>query len=95
MAKLIPGTWELVCDSSGYGGPVYLQQYNRTYEPVGEMQDGAWGLIFIQKDGTFVSETGSRRHGFTFDFGCIEKSKARLTLKNSAELVWVNERTGS
>ena len=37
---------ELVCDAHGYGGPLYLEKYGRTYPAVSDLQDGAWGTRF-------------------------------------------------
>lgn len=53
LSKVMGDEWETVCDSHGYDGPIKLTKYDRTYEPVGSPQDGAWGLIFINKDGTY------------------------------------------
>jgi hypothetical protein len=71
--------WETVCNSHGYDSLITLSKYGRTYQPVGAPQDGAWGLIFIKKDGSFESVTGSCRQGFDFDFGCLDRSNAKLT----------------
>jgi hypothetical protein len=79
LAELMPGDWEMVCESSGYDGPLYLKRYGKTYEPVGRPQDSAWGLIFISADGSFTSASGSCRvPGLQPLPGCREKPEALL-----------------
>lgn len=41
LGKMMPGDWEMVCESHGYDGPLYLERYGRTYQPVGPAQDSA------------------------------------------------------
>lgn len=83
LAELMPGEWELVCDSHGYDGPQYLKRYNKTFPPVAPPHDGVWGLIFIAQDGTYRSAVGScGRNGahLTLEpLGCVERAKATLT----------------
>lgn len=79
LSKTMGDDWETVCHSHGYDEPITLKKYGRTYDPIGSPQDGAWGLIFIKKDGSFDSVTGSCRQGFNFDFGCLDRSNAKLT----------------
>ena len=79
LAKLMPGDWEMVCESSGYDGPRYLERYGRTYEPVGHPQDSSWGLIFISADGSFTAASGScRAPGLEPLGGCLERKEALL-----------------
>lgn len=59
FADLMPGDWELVCLSHGYDAPLYLKEYGRTYPQAGAMQDSAWGLIFIEPDGSYTPVSGS------------------------------------
>ena len=59
IAALMPGDWELVCDAHGYGGEVYVN--GKRYPPVGDMQDGAWGLLFISHDGSYTTAAGNCR----------------------------------
>jgi hypothetical protein len=83
LPELMPGNWELVCDSHGYDGPLYLKQYGRTYPPVAPPQDGVWGLLFISSDGSFVSAVGSCRYpGVQLDAnGCTKRSRASLRVQ--------------
>lgn len=79
LAELMPGDWEMVCESSGYDGPLYLERYGRTYEPVGRPQDSSWGLIFISADGSFTAASGScRAPGLEPLGGCLERKDALL-----------------
>lgn len=78
LSKTMGDEWETVCHSHGYDGPITLKKYGRTYDPVGSPENGAWGLIFIKKDGSFDSITGSCRQGFNFAFGCLDRSNAKL-----------------
>ena len=81
LSELMPGNWEMVCDSHGYDGPFYLEQYKKTFYPVAPPQDGVWGLIFISKDGSYSSAIGSCRvpRALLVANGCIERSQAVLT----------------
>jgi hypothetical protein len=82
LSELMPGDWELVCESHGYDGPMYLKRYNKTFPPVAPPQDGVWGLIFIAKDGSYSSAVGScGRIGAYVTLepsGCVERSKATV-----------------
>lgn len=82
LSELMPGDWELVCDSHGYDGPLYLERYNKTYPPAAPPQDGVWGLIFISKDGSYRSAVGScDRIGAYVTFEpseCLERSQATV-----------------
>lgn len=79
LAELMPGDWEMVCESHGYDGPLYLARYGKTYAPVGPPQDAAWGLIFISADGSFKAASGSCRvPGLLPLPGCQEKPEAIL-----------------
>lgn len=84
LAQLMPGDWELVCESHGYDGPLYLRRYERTYPPAAPSQDGVWGLIFIAKDGSYRSAVGScGRVGANLTFEphvCIDRPRAILVL---------------
>lgn len=78
LAELMPGDWELVCESHGYEGPMYLERYDKTFEPVSRFQDAAWGLIFISADGSYRTAAGSCSPGgvrFSTN-GCIERAEA-------------------
>ena len=70
-----PGEWETVCGSHCYSGSIHLSQNDRTYEPVSGCSDGAWGLIFISKDGTYGSASGKcHRTGFRLLVeGCLKR----------------------
>lgn len=78
LAELMPGNWELVCESHGYDGPKYLERYNKVFEPASRRQDEAWGLIFISADGSYRSAAGSCSvRGLRFGSrGCLERTKA-------------------
>lgn len=83
LAELMPGDWELVCESHGYDGPLRLDRYGRTYPPAAPPQDGVWGLVFIAADGSYESAVGSCRYpGVGIHLGpgrvCVERSGATL-----------------
>lgn len=83
LRDLMPGDWEMVCDSHGYDGPQYIKKYNRTYEPAAPPSDDAWGLIFIRSDGTFTQAVGSCRYPkIKLDVnGCKAARSVPLSLK--------------
>jgi hypothetical protein len=96
FSKLKDGNWEMVCLSSGYDGELHIKRYNKTYPPVGDAQDGAWGLIFIKSDGSYETVTGSSGDGFNFNFGCMSRETAKLVRKTGHENLWVpDNRNGS
>jgi len=82
LSELMPGNWELICDSHGYDGPLYLKQYNKTYPPAAPPQDGVWGLIFVNKDGSYTSAIQPYGKGVVYlslePHGCLERTKAVL-----------------
>jgi len=81
LSELMGGDWEVVCESHGYNGPLYLKKYGRTYPPAAPPQDGIWGLVFIAKDGSPRYVVGSLKHGganINITSGCIERSNAVL-----------------
>jgi hypothetical protein len=83
LAELMPGDWELVCDSHAYDDSLYLKRYDKTFPPVAPPQDGVWGLIFIARDGSYSSAVGSCGRIGAYvtvePLGCVERSKATLT----------------
>lgn len=87
LAEMMPGDWELVCESHSCDGPLYLKRYDKTYTPAAPSQDGVWGLIFIAKDGSYRSVVGSCGSvGVHLDFDprfCIERHEANLSLSSS------------
>jgi hypothetical protein len=85
LPELMPGDWELVCESHGYDGPLYLKRYDKTFEPAAPMQDGVWGLIFIAKDGSYSSAVASRRSSSAYlrVDGCTERAQAILVRDDS------------
>ena len=96
ISKLMVGQWEMVCNINGYDGPTHIKKYNKTYPPAGAAQDGAWGLTFINQDGSYESVAGSRGDGFSFDFGCMANGDAKLRRKADNEELWVpKNRKGS
>lgn len=86
LAELMPGDWELVCDGHGYNGSFYLQQYKRTYPAVGDMQDGAWGLVFISSDGSYTKSAGNclSSGAYVSIEGCHTRAQAVLSLQKTA-----------
>lgn len=82
LSELMPGEWEMVCESNGYDEPLYVQKYKKTFPNVGAMQDGAWGLLFIRSDGTFSSVSSSCGAGVLLKF-----SRDRCLLRGQALLV--------
>lgn len=86
LADMMEGNWELACDSHGYGGPVRIAKYNRSYEPVGDADDKAWGMIFIFPDGSYKGVTGRcRKGGVDPDLmGCWDRDKAILHRREPA-----------
>jgi hypothetical protein len=80
LPELMPGDWEIVCESHGYDGPIYLKRYNKTFDPVAPPQDAVWGLIFIAKDGSFSSAVASCRTSTVMlnTNGCTERENAIL-----------------
>lgn len=80
LAALMPGDWELVCDAHGYSGDFYLEKYGRKYPSVGEPQDGSWGLIFIDVDGSFTSASGNCKSAGVQIYlaGCATRTQAVL-----------------
>ncbi|MDZ4073194.1 MAG: hypothetical protein U1E04_00420 [Hylemonella sp.] len=80
LPELMHGDWELVCESHGYDGPLYLARYNKTFDPVAPSQDGVWGLIFIAKDSSYRSAVASCQDiGVRLSTnGCTERDKAIL-----------------
>jgi len=89
LSKLMKGEWETVCNIHSYDGPTYIKKYNRTYPPAGAAQDGAWGLTFINPDGSYESAVGSRKNGFSFDFGCLDRADAKLVRKTENGVLWI------
>ena len=84
LSELMPGDWELVCGSNGYGGEFHVKRYNRTYPAVGALHDGAWGLVFIARDGSYTSAAGNcASPGIYLGVeGCIERAQAVLSRKS-------------
>lgn len=84
LAELMPGDWELVCESHGYDGPLYLKRYNKTYTPAAPSQEGVWGFVFIAKDGSYRTAVGSCASvGVYLNFDprfCIKRHEANLFL---------------
>ncbi len=80
LGRLMPGEWELACDAHGFGGDFRVERYGRTYPAVGQMQDGAWGIVFIRADGTFQTAASTcGASGVILDLGgCVLRGKAIL-----------------
>jgi hypothetical protein len=81
LSKFMSNEWELVCESHGYDEPLFLSKYNKTFPTTGAMHDGAWGLIFINKDGTFDSAASSCSSGIVLKFSdirCLPRAQAIL-----------------
>lgn len=86
LSELMPGDWELVCNGHGYNGSFYLEKYQRIYPAVGDMQDGAWGLVFIVSDGSYTKAAGNcRTSGAYLSIeGCHARAQAVLSLQPQA-----------
>lgn len=84
LAALMPGEWEMVCDSDGRAGPLHVPRYGRTYEAAGPLRDRAWGLLFIGTDGSPTPVAGScEGQGVELSVaGCKTRSEAAVTLVN-------------
>ena len=84
LSDLMPGDWELVCDSNGYAGEFHVKRYNRTYPAVGALHDGSWGLVFIARDGSYTSAAGNCASPGVYVGveGCIERAHAILSRKS-------------
>lgn len=79
LSQIVTKDWELVCSLHPYSGPLYLQQYDRTYEPQGHPDDGTWELLFIDVDGESFSIAGSRHDGFGIqELGCLKRTGAKF-----------------
>jgi len=84
LVDFMDSDWELVCESHGYDEELYLKKYNKKFPTAGEMQDGAWGLIFIYKDGSYNLVSNSCKGGAYFTFSsnrCLSRENAKLFLK--------------
>jgi len=75
LRELMPGSWQLVCDSTCYDGGVHVAKFDRTYPAVSACQDGAWGLVFIDAHGDYESAAG--RGGISVN-GCRARHEAIL-----------------
>jgi hypothetical protein len=79
LGNLMPGDWELACDAHGYGGDFYVRKYARNYPAAGQMQDGAWGIVFISPDGSFQSAASTCAKGTYLDLrGCVARAQSGL-----------------
>lgn len=84
LVDFMDSDWELVCESHGYDEELYLKKYNKKFPTAGEMQDGAWGLIFIYKDGGYNLVSSSCKGGIYFTFlsnRCLSRENAKLFFK--------------
>lgn len=82
FTDLMPGDWETVCQSHGYDGSMYLEKYKKTFPAAGAPQDGAWGLIFINADGSYDSAASSCGKGVNINFSdtiCFPRGEGILT----------------
>jgi hypothetical protein len=79
LEQLMPSGWELACESHPYDGPLHLARYQRTYPPVADPHDGAWGLVFIARDGSPAYVKGNCTSGARFNLGgCVSRNAATL-----------------
>lgn len=87
LSDLAPGNWETVCGSGGYGGEFYVERYKRTYPAIGALHDGSWGLIFIEKDGSYKSAVGNCASPGVYVSveGCMERARAILSRKSGSQ----------
>jgi hypothetical protein len=84
LATLMPGDWEMVCDSDSGDGPKYVHRFGRTYEAAGLAQERSWGLLFIAPDGSPIPVAGScGAQGVELSIaGCKDRAEAAVTLIN-------------
>jgi hypothetical protein len=78
-SELMPGDWVMMCESHGYDEDLYIKEYDKKYPNVGAMQDGAWGLIFINPNGSYTSVSASCGMGVYVKFSgnrCLARDKA-------------------
>lgn len=80
LSDIMEGDWEMACRSDGYDQNIHIAKYNRTYKPVGAMDENAWGVIFISADGTYKSVTGwCSKGGVSLNLrGCMDRAKSIL-----------------
>lgn len=88
LSELVKEEWETVCFSHAYDGPLYLQRYGRTYPASDASSDGAWGLLFIQRDGTPTYYTGDGSNSIRISSAgaehsiCVERGPAVLVRRS-------------
>lgn len=88
LGDLMPTNWELACESHGYDEPLYIENYRKFFPVVGAIQDGSWGIVFINKDGSFDSVSGACGYGMYLKFRgnrCLKKSEAPLSVSIGGE----------
>jgi hypothetical protein len=81
ISNLMPNDWETVCESHGYDGTLYVGKYNKTFPTAGAMQDGSWGLVFIQKNSEYEMVSSSCGQGVHVSFKgnrCLSRDNAIL-----------------
>lgn len=88
LTELMLTDWETVCESHGYDDELFLAKYNKKFPTAGQMQDGAWGLIFIKSDGTYdlVSSTCSQGNYLHFSLNrCLTREKSTMYREKTDE----------
>ncbi|MES2185537.1 MAG: hypothetical protein V4505_13370 [Pseudomonadota bacterium] len=80
LGDLMPGEWEMACDAHGYSGDFIVEKYGRTYPSASDLEDSAWGLVFISHDGTYTSVGGHcKPTGMRIYLpGCVPRQQAVL-----------------
>lgn len=82
ISDITPFEWEIVCESNGYDEALYLEEFKKTYPIAGSPNDNSWGLLFIKKNGDYVSISSNCAAGVYLSFSkkvCIKKSEAILS----------------
>ena len=86
LGKIMPSDWDVVCESHGYDEPLYLKRYQKAFPTAGGLQNGSWGLIFVQVDGSFELISSNCNSGTEIEFKtdrCILRKDAVLTRKEN------------
>jgi hypothetical protein len=59
LPDLMPGSWETVCGTNCYHGDVHVKRYGKTYPYADSCSRRAWGLLFIERDGSYTAVSGN------------------------------------
>lgn len=81
LRTLMPGDWQLVCDAHCYQGEIRLSDFDKTFPPISDCTENAWGLLFISPDGSYTSARGgcgSNMPVYIRIGGCVSRERAVL-----------------